>query len=77
MPVVVISATRNPGAAYIVDADELAKRLVGLAWVYRLSYEQAFALTDRFGKQWSVFDGACRIYWTGLDRGRQLHLSIS
>lgn len=71
MPVVVISATRNPGAAYIVDADELAKRLVGLAWVYRLSYEQAFALTDRFGKQWSVFDGACRIYWTGLDRGRQ------
>ena len=70
LPVIVISAVnwRNwnftPTApTYLVNADYLAPRVRGYAHVVCLSFRAAFAWSDRVGKSWSVYDGACRTYF--------------
>ena len=70
LPVIVMSAP-GPYAEWPLDAEALARRIAGLAWVYRLPWEHAFGLSDAFGKRWSVFQGATRLYRPGFDRELQ------
>lgn len=65
-PVVLVShdlATERP----LIDVDRLAAGLAGLMRVYELADKwAAFRLTEEFGKPFSCYAGAVRIYWPGL-----------
>ncbi len=67
LPVVVITPSASTGRPAI-DGRQLARRLGGLAHVVELSARTAtFALTEALGdRQWSVYNGACRLYWPGM-----------
>lgn len=52
---------------FLLDADNLAKRLQGLGHVVTLPKELGYAWTDKVGKQWSAFLGAVRTYKPRLD----------
>ncbi|WP_248360505.1 type II toxin-antitoxin system RelE/ParE family toxin [Anaeromyxobacter oryzae] len=79
LPVVVVSVdtfSERP----LVSADDLQKRLLGLAQVVVLGKRAAFAFRDdlasalqdeALARRWGVFGGAVRLYWPGLklDRG--------
>jgi hypothetical protein len=74
LPIIVVSeaeARSDQPSRWLVDVGLLARSLTGLSWVYCISYEAAFALSDAIGKSWSVFGGACRIYMPGFDRFSQ------
>lgn len=64
-PVVVFSAWEGVDAHN--DAREAAKRLAGLAHVYVLTDEQSWQLTERFGREFSVWKGAIRTYNPGFN----------
>lgn len=51
---------------YLLDAEELARRVAGLAHVIMLPAAVAYAWTDLVGKPWSVYLGAVRTYRPGL-----------
>lgn len=78
LPVIVISSvnwkqwtfTPTP-PAYLVNADYLAPRVKGYAHVVRLGFKAAFEFSDRVGRCWAVYDGACRTYFphVNFDRG--------
>lgn len=65
-PVVLVShdlATERP----LIDVDRLAGGVAGLMRVYELADKwAAFRLTEEFGKPFSCYAGAVRIYWPGL-----------
>jgi hypothetical protein len=66
LPVVVLTPMGETGTG-LVDAGNLAFRLIGLAHVVQVRERQAtFGLTDRLGQLLSVFGGALRLYWPGL-----------
>ncbi|MDQ4144820.1 MAG: hypothetical protein M3198_13995, partial [Actinomycetota bacterium] len=75
LPVLVLSAGKvyDPeGDSYrdqpLVDADAVAGALAGLAHVVVLEPTSiSFLLTDMVGRDLSVFGGAVRLYWPGLD----------
>lgn len=74
MPVIVMTPpdrhrwTFSPNCpSYLIDGLWLAKQTVGYAHVVQLTYTAAFEWTRRVGFQWSVFDGAVRVYMPGLD----------
>ncbi len=71
LPIVVLSAKDPSASAWPFDAGRLARRIAGMGWVYRIGFEEAFALTRHFGKSWSVFRGACRMYMPEFDRFSQ------
>ncbi|HVY14010.1 MAG TPA: hypothetical protein VHB27_02195 [Rhodopila sp.] len=72
LPIVVVSEARpDLNRPWLLDINLLARNLTGLAWVFCISYEAAFGLSDALGKTWSVFNGACRIYMPGFDRFAQ------
>jgi len=52
---------------YLIDCEWLAKQALGYAHVVKLSYQMAFELSARLGGSWSVYDGAVRIYYPGLN----------
>ena len=65
LPIIVLSineSTRYP----MVDPEEIARAVTGLAHVRVLSIENASRLTDEGGKTRSVFGGAIRIYYPGF-----------
>lgn len=65
LPVVVISEHEG----YTLSANfpnNLARDLSGLALVCELDTEAAWTLTERFGREWSCFNGAIRLYWPTL-----------
>lgn len=74
LPVVVVSVdtfSERP----LVNADDLQKRLLGLAQVVVLGKRAGFAFRDELGsvlqdeplaRRWGVFGGAVRLYWPGL-----------
>ena len=73
VPVVVVSLEEggeDPTAA-LIDADALATRMLGIGIVAILSGPMTFVLTDRWGKQWSCFHRAIRVYRPGFDTDRQ------
>ncbi len=74
LPVIVISSINwknwsfTPTApTHLVNADYLAPRVAGYAHIVSLSFRAAFAWSDRVGKSWSVYDGACRTYFPNPD----------
>lgn len=50
-----------------LDADRLAKALLGLAHCVVLPSRHSYALSDEFGRVRSVYHGAVRLYWPGFD----------
>jgi len=67
LPVVVLTPMGETGQG-LVDPGNLAYRLIGLAHVIQIRERLAtFALTDRLGQLLSVFGGALRVYWPGLE----------
>jgi hypothetical protein len=73
LPVIVVSSARaKRDIGPRVDADAIAHSLVGVAHVVVLdSTSASFALTDLVGPHLSVFGGAVRLYWPGLNRTDQ------
>lgn len=63
LPLVVVSLT-NANALALVDADELARHLHGVAHVALISQAAGRAITTVHTKRWSVYDGAIRVYQT-------------
>jgi hypothetical protein len=67
LPIVVVSRT-PVSKRCLVDPEELADGLAGMAAVYVLDDQWAgFALTDQVGKTSSCYNGAVRLYWPGFD----------
>jgi hypothetical protein len=71
LPVVVLTQPDKrqvgvPVADYVLDAEELARSLFGVAYVVKLPWDQGFKWTARVGKPWSAFLGAVRTYMPGL-----------
>lgn len=52
---------------YLLDGEKLAKDLVLTAHVVYLPTEYSYKLSVEVGKQWSVYDGAVRTYYPGID----------
>jgi hypothetical protein len=69
LPVFVVSVPPDSGACAI-DADVLAKAVRGVAHVVILPAALSWSLTTRFGKEFSVFNGAVRTYRPGFDPDR-------
>jgi hypothetical protein len=65
LPAVVVS--RDDSGATAVDADQLARVLAGFAHVFDLSSATSWGLSRVLGKRFSVFGGAIRLYWPGVD----------
>lgn len=66
LPVVVVTIDPRLGRP-LIDERKLADRLVGIAHVHVITSGAAtYELTDRVGKQFSVFGGAVRVYWPGF-----------
>ncbi len=68
LPVVVMSVPAGSSDVKkpLLDADTLAKSCAGLALVIILPAEFSWILTERFGKQLSVYEGAVRVYLPGF-----------
>ncbi|WP_165230579.1 cell division protein ZapB [Aquisphaera insulae] len=68
IPLLVIAEDDNglvlPGLDRTVAYD-----LVGLANVFVIDADAAWALTATLGKRWSCFSGGVRLYWPGASRG--------
>ncbi len=65
LPLVVISDNRYSDAdpaTYLVDCDQLADDLAGVAHVYRIEREQEHALRRILGDDFAVYRGAVRCY---------------
>jgi hypothetical protein len=66
LPVVVVTIDPRLGRP-LIDERKMADRLVGIAHVRVITSGAAtYELTDRVGKQFSVFGGAVRVYWPGF-----------
>lgn len=57
-------------AEYLLDAEGLARTLIGYAHVVKMPRHLGFDWTERVGKVWSAFLGAVRTYRSGLDFDR-------
>lgn len=66
LPVIVIAADEEDGFTPL-DADNLARALLGIAHVAVLTGDASWALTERFGKYLAVFGGGVRVYQAGFD----------
>ena len=74
LPVIIISKvsqkswTFTPTSPdYLVNGEYLASKTKGYAIVVTLGFRAAFKFSERVGKVWSVYDGACRTYYQGID----------
>jgi len=77
LPVFVLSETDPahttvPLDRFVLDPGRLAKRAHCLAHVAVIPRDFSYRWTDIVGKPWSVFRGAVRTYWPGLDFDRDL-----
>lgn len=68
-PVIVVALGDDDGndGHGIVNADEIARLTLGAAHVVTLTTDAAYALTDKVGKEFSVFRQAVRTYRPGFD----------
>ena len=70
LPVLVVSelnrVNRNQ-RSFMVDANYLAKQVKGFAIVIRLTFKATVPFSERIGRPWAVFDGACRTYYPKVD----------
>lgn len=68
LPIVAVSPEEESGEP-LVDTDQLAEYLTGLAEVYRIAGERTtYRLSDYLPADFSVYNGAVRIYWAGIDQ---------
>lgn len=71
LPVIVLTQTagahHDDSAAYAIDPIVMARRALGFAHVVLLNAAMAEKWTEALGMQWSVFSGAIRTYYPGLD----------
>lgn len=77
LPIVVVTQKKSGDAelmkyfeardGYLLDGEKLAKDLTLVAHVIYLPTEYAYKLSVEVGKQWSVYDGAVRTYYAGID----------
>ncbi len=79
LPVIVISAVNRQSwqftphpPPFLVDASYLAVRLQGYASVVRLGFNATFEWSRMVSREWSVFNGACRVYYPSLDFGKDI-----
>jgi hypothetical protein len=62
LPVVAVS--EHEGRLLVPTvAEELARDLSGLAVIAHLDEGSSWAITNLYGKEWSCYDGALRLYW--------------
>lgn len=68
LPVIVLSVPSASEDSHkpLIDAPTLAKAVAGLALVVVLPAQFSWALTERFGKQLSTYEGAARVYLPGF-----------
>lgn len=68
VPIIAVSVPEGSGqnAEPLLDAKVLARACAGLAIVVVLTPEISWLLTERFGKQLSVYNGAARVYLPGF-----------
>lgn len=68
LPIIALSVPANSPTALdpLLDAKVLAEACTGLAVVVVVTSESSWALTERFGKQLSVYEGAARVYLPGF-----------
>lgn len=68
-PVIAVSVGGKDGhdGRGVIDADDLARLTVGAAHVVTLTGDASYALTDRLGKEFSVFHQAVRTYRPGMN----------
>lgn len=77
LPIVVITQNTSSDAelikyfesrdGYLLDGEKLARDLTLVAHVIYLPTEYAYKLSVELGKQWSVYDGAVRTYYAGIN----------
>jgi hypothetical protein len=72
LPVVVLTQPDRrrlevPVGNFVLDAEDLAKRTIGLAHIVKIPWDIGYTWTQMVGKPWSVFLGAVRTYYPGLD----------
>lgn len=66
LPLIVFSESERLGTTVERKAQEYSARLVGIAECLLLSEECTWMMTEHFGKEWSVFHGAIRVYRPGM-----------
>jgi len=72
LPVIVLSET-NPSTfdvevrRFLIDEFNLAKRALGIAYVVTLTQEMSYQWTNAVGKDWTLYHGAARTYYPGLN----------
>lgn len=64
LPVIAVSVF-NGRPLTLEFPERLAERIAGLAHVCLLSSDASWQLTEKFGKEWSVYNGAVKLYWPG------------
>lgn len=80
LPIVLLSPYAR-GEPNLIDADQLARNLAGVAVVVRIEDpEVTWDFVDEVGRQLSCFNGGARIYWPGFSkeadpRGHRLFLA--
>lgn len=62
-PIPFVVVTKCFDESLLFDVDKLCNVLAGSANVYVLDKEATFRVSDTFGREWSVFNGAIRIYF--------------
>ena len=68
LPVVLLSPYAR-GERNLIDADQLARNLAGVAVVVEINDpEITWDFADEVGRQLSCFNGAARIYWPGFSK---------
>lgn len=68
LPIIALSVPANSPDAHnpLLDSKLLAEACTGLAVVVVVTSRSSWALTERFGKQLSVYEGAARVYLPGF-----------
>ena len=72
LPLVVISEWQGEPPAPGFD-QKAVDDLIGLARVVRIDSEAAYGLSEAYGKEWSCYNGAVRLYWPGANLGESFY----
>ncbi|MBI5162595.1 MAG: hypothetical protein HY985_01685 [Magnetospirillum sp.] len=66
IPLVLITS-RNADGQFIVNKEQIAEKLAGMAYVvHASSAEVTYAVRDVIGNEMNAYDGALRLYWPGF-----------
>lgn len=71
LPIIVVTTERRSGEPLIIP-NNLAKATLGMAHTFVLNEEAAWRLSDKIGRELSVFDGGIRIYMPNFTKSDSL-----